>query len=69
MQQREPEGRKVHRSLQQSTHQGKITDNIFMFKQNLNQEPKLSAARRIVTEWTDYDEEMARLGEQIAEMK
>ena len=40
-----------------------------MFKQNLNQEPKLSAARRIVTEWTDYDEEMARLGEQIAEMK
>ena len=29
------------------------------------QEPKLSAARRIVTEWTDYDEEMFRLGEQI----
>jgi UDP-glucose:glycoprotein glucosyltransferase len=35
----------------------------------LTKEPKLSAARRIVTEWTDYDEEMARLGEQIAEMK
>ena len=34
-----------------------------------HQEPKLSAARRIVAEWTDYDEEMARLGEQIAEMK
>ena len=34
-----------------------------------HQEPKLSAARRIVTEWTDYDEEMARLGEKIAEMK
>ena len=30
------------------------------------QEPKLSAARRIVTEWTDYDEEMHKLGEQIA---
>ena len=30
------------------------------------QEPKLSAARRIVSEWTDYDEEMFRLGEQIA---
>ena len=29
------------------------------------QEPKLSAARRIVSEWTDYDEEMFRLGEQI----
>ena len=29
------------------------------------QEPKLSAARRIVAEWTDYDEEMFRLGEQI----
>jgi len=35
----------------------------------LTKEPKLSAARRIVTEWTDYDEEMARLGEQIAGMK
>lgn len=30
------------------------------------QEPKLSAARRIVSEWTDYDEEMHRLGDQIA---
>ena len=30
------------------------------------QEPKLSAARRIVAEWTDYDDEMHRLGEQIA---
>ena len=30
------------------------------------QEPKLSAARRIVSEWTDYDEEMHRLGELIA---
>ena len=29
------------------------------------QEPKLSAARRIVAEWTDYDEEMSRLGELI----
>ena len=29
------------------------------------QEPKLSAARRIVAEWTDYDEEMFRLGKQI----
>ena len=26
----------------------------------------MSAARRIVSEWTDYDEEMHRLGEQIA---
>ena len=26
----------------------------------------MSAARRIVTEWTDYDEEMHKLGEQIA---
>ena len=25
----------------------------------------MSAARRIVAEWTDYDEEMFRLGEQI----
>merc|ERR1712029_741714 len=32
----------------------------------LTKEPKLSAARRIVSEWTDYDEEMHRLGEQIA---
>ena len=33
------------------------------------QEPKLSAARRIVAEWTDYDEEMARLGDQITRDK
>ena len=26
----------------------------------------MSAARRIVSEWTDYDDEMHRLGEQIA---
>ena len=26
----------------------------------------MSAARRIVSEWTDYDEEMHRLGELIA---
>ena len=32
---------------------------------NFSQEPKLSAARRIVSEWTDYDEEMNRLREQI----
>ena len=31
------------------------------------QEPKLSAARRIVSEWTDYDDEMHRLGELIAQ--
>merc|ERR1712012_448095 len=31
----------------------------------LTKEPKLSAARRIVAEWTDYDEEMNRLREQI----
>ena len=30
------------------------------------QEPKLSAARRIVTEWSDYDEEMQRLAQDIA---
>lgn len=36
---------------------------------NLSQEPKLSAARRIVAEWTDYDEEMNRLREQIAKDK
>ena len=28
-------------------------------------DPKLSTARRIVAECTDYDEEMFRLGEQI----
>jgi len=33
------------------------------------QEPKLSAARRIVTEWADYDEEMQRLAQQIAKDK
>ena len=33
------------------------------------QEPKLSAARRIVAEWTDYDMEMAGLGEKIAQDK
>merc|ERR1719464_2440419 len=43
--------------------------NIDLCNNPLTKEPKLSAARRIVTEWTDYDEEMARLGEQIAEMK
>jgi len=32
----------------------------------LTKEPKLSAARRIVVEWTDYDEEMQRLGQVIA---
>jgi len=32
----------------------------------LTKEPKLSAARRIVVEWTDYDEEMQRLGQEIA---
>ena len=26
----------------------------------------MSAARRIVVEWTDYDEEMQRLGQEIA---
>ena len=36
---------------------------------NLSQEPKLSAARRIVAEWTDYDEEMNRLREQIEKDK
>ena len=35
----------------------------------MSQEPKLSAARRIVAEWTDYDEEMNRLREQIAKDK
>jgi len=35
----------------------------------LTKEPKLSAARRIVSEWTDYDEEMAALGRDIAGMR
>jgi len=35
----------------------------------LTKEPKLSAARRIVSEWTDYDEEMQRLGQEIAKDK
>jgi len=35
----------------------------------LTKEPKLSAARRIVAEWTDYDEEMAQLGRDIAGMR
>ena len=38
----------------------------FFFIKFVFQEPKLSAARRIVSEWTDYDEEMQRLGDQIA---
>jgi hypothetical protein len=29
----------------------------------------LSAARRIVSEWSDYDEEMQRLAQQIAKDK
>ena len=37
-----------------------------LFIKFIFQEPKLSAARRIVSEWTDYDEEMHRLGDQIA---
>ena len=41
----------------------------FIMYYNLSQEPKLSAARRIVAEWTDYDEEMNRLREQIAKDK
>ena len=43
-----------------------MTFNIYY---NLSQEPKLSAARRIVAEWTDYDEEMNRLREQIEKDK
>jgi len=35
----------------------------------LTKEPKLSAARRIVVEWTDYDEEMQKLGQEIAKEK
>jgi len=35
----------------------------------LTKEPKLTAARRIVSEWTDYDEEMQRLGDDIAKSK
>ena len=31
----------------------------------LTKEPKLDAARRIVKEWTGYDEEMAKLAEEI----
>ena len=31
----------------------------------LTKESKLNAARRIVTEWTDYDDEMNRLAEEI----
>jgi len=31
----------------------------------LTKEPKLHAARRIVKEWTGYDEEMAALAEEI----
>ena len=33
------------------------------------QEPKLNLARRIVPEWTDFDEEMQRLAQQIEEEK
>jgi hypothetical protein len=36
---------------------------------SLCQEPKLSAARRIVSEWSNYDEEMQRLAHQIAKDK
>jgi len=35
----------------------------------LTKEPKLSAARRIVSEWTDYDEEMQRLAQEINKSK
>ena len=31
----------------------------------LTKEPKLTAARRIVSEWSDYDDEMTTLGAQI----
>ena len=31
----------------------------------LTKEPKLDAARRIVTEWTAYDDEMSKLAEEI----
>jgi UDP-glucose:glycoprotein glucosyltransferase len=35
----------------------------------LSKEPKLTAARRLVPEWTGYDEEMQRLGQEIASRK
>merc|ERR1712241_1224263 len=43
----------------------KDAKSIVLCNNPLTKEPKLSAARRIVTEWTDYDGEMARLGEEI----
>ena len=44
-----------------------ITKNELPLKCDLIlQEPKLSAARRIVSEWTDYDDEMRLLGKEIA---
>ena len=43
----------------------KTAKSIDLCNNPLTKEPKLSAARRIVTEWTDYDEEMQRLGQQI----
>jgi len=47
----------------------KTAKSIDLCNNPLTKEPKLSAARRIVTEWTDYDEEMNRLREQIDKEK
>jgi len=47
----------------------KTAKSIDLCNNPLTKEPKLSAARRIVSEWTDYDEEMNRLREQIDKEK
>jgi len=52
-----------------STDELKNAKSIDLCNNPLTKEPKLSAARRIVTEWADYDEEMQRLAQQIAKDK
>ena len=48
-----------------STDELQYAKSIDLCNNPLTKEPKLSAARRIVTEWTDYDDEMTRLAGQI----
>jgi len=52
-----------------ATSELKNAKSIDLCNNPLTKEPKLSAARRIVSEWTDYDDEMTKLAQQIAKDK
>lgn len=52
-----------------STESLKTAKTIDLCNNPLTKEPKLNLARRIVPEWTDYDEEMQRLALQIEQDK